>query len=73
MAVMLSKTYAAFKDAGASEESAREAAEEIADLGNRLNSIDNRLSNVEGRLTIITLIGGLTIAGIVALLAKAYG
>ena len=30
MPVMLSKTYEAFKDAGASDERAREAAEEIA-------------------------------------------
>ena len=29
MAVMLAKTYEAFKDAGASDEKAREAAEEI--------------------------------------------
>ena len=40
MAVMLAKTYEAFKDAGASDEKAREAAEEIAGFENRQAAIE---------------------------------
>ena len=41
MAVMLSKTYAALKAAGAPDEIAREAAEEIAGFENRLSVIES--------------------------------
>lgn len=40
MAVMLAKTYEAFKDAGASDDKAREAAEEIAGFENRQAAIE---------------------------------
>ena len=65
MAIMLAKTYAAFKAAGAPEGDAAAAAEELANYENRLASIDNRLAILEGRLTAIEtrvsgLEGGLT-------------
>ena len=41
MAVMLSKTYAAFKAAGAPDGIAREASEEIAGFENRLSGIES--------------------------------
>ena len=41
MAVMLSKTYAALKAAGAPDGIAREAAEEIAGFENRLSGIES--------------------------------
>ena len=47
MALMLSKTYDALIDAGASPEKAREAAVEIASLDERLNRIDRRLIRLE--------------------------
>ena len=53
MAVMLAKTYEALKDAGASDEKAREAAEEIAGFESRLASIENRLIRVEVLITIV--------------------
>ena len=40
MAMMLAKTYEAFRDAGASDEKAREAAEEIAGFENRQAAIE---------------------------------
>ena len=40
MATMLSRTYAAFKSAGVSDEEAREAAEEIAKFENRPTRIE---------------------------------
>ena len=41
MAVLLSKTYAALKAAGAPDEIAREASEEIAGFENRLSGIES--------------------------------
>ena len=43
MALMLSKTYDALKAAGAPEEKAREAAEEIAGFEDRLTAIESDL------------------------------
>jgi hypothetical protein len=59
MALMLSKTYEALLAAGAPEDKAREAAEELAGYENRLASIDNRLAVMDGRLT--ALEGKLTV------------
>ena len=53
MAIMLAKTYAAFKAAGAPEGDAVAAAEELADYENRLTSIDTRLALIEGRLAAV--------------------
>ncbi|MBV8739281.1 MAG: hypothetical protein JO007_18935 [Alphaproteobacteria bacterium] len=50
MALMLSKTYHALLSAGASEEEAQAAAEELADYESRITSIDTRLGRIEGRL-----------------------
>ena len=44
MAVMLAKTYAAFKAAGVPEDQAREASEEIAGLNTRLTRIEVMLA-----------------------------
>ena len=66
MIVMLAKTYEAFKeDAGASDEKAREAAEEIAAFENRLASIENRLIRVEVLLTVV-------LAGVVSLVVQTF-
>jgi len=53
MAIMLAKTYAALKAAGAPEGEAVAAAEELADYENRLTSIDSRLALIEGRLAAV--------------------
>jgi hypothetical protein len=45
MALMLTKLYTALREAGADDDKAREAAEEVA-------SFENRLANVEASLTI---------------------
>ena len=50
MAIMLAKTYQAFKAAGAPEGDAIAAAEELAAYENRLGGIENRLRTVENRL-----------------------
>src|SRR5271165_55495 len=67
MAIMLAKTYAAFKAAGAPEDAAQAAAEELADyqnrfssidhelvlLGGRFDAVDGRMSGVEDRLVVV--------------------
>lgn len=58
MALMLSKTYDAFKAAGAPDEKAREAAEEIAGF--------------ENRLTRLEIMVALILAGVVSLIVKAF-
>ena len=65
MAVMLSKTYEAFRAAGAPDDKACEAAEEIAAFEIRLASIENRLIRLEVLITI-----GLT--GVVSLVVKTF-
>ena len=65
MAVMLAKTYEALKEAGASDEKAREAAEEIAAFENRLASIENRLIRIEVLITIV-------LTGVVSLVVKTF-
>lgn len=71
MAIMLSKTYDALVSAGAPEDKAREAAEELADYENPLASIDNRLSAVEGKLTVLIWAIGINAAATIAILGGA--
>ena len=54
--------------AGAPEDKAREAAEELADYENRLASIDNRLAGVEGKLTVMIWAIGINAAATMAIL-----
>jgi len=66
MAVMLSKTYDAFMAAGAGDEKARAAAEEIAGYDSRLAKIDSRLAKIEGQLGLMTWVIGLIFAFMLA-------
>ena len=65
MAMMLARTYEAFREAGASDEKAREAAEEIAGFERRLAGIESRLVRVEVLISIV-------LAGVVALIVKTF-
>lgn len=65
MAIMLSKTYEAFKAAGAPDDKAREAAEEIA-------AYDNRLANIEADVRLLKWMMGLVLAGVLSLVVKAF-
>ncbi|MCY4077998.1 MAG: integrase [Acidobacteria bacterium] len=47
MALMLSKTYDAFKAAGAPDDKAREAAEEIAGFEDRLHGVESDVKLVK--------------------------
>ncbi len=65
MAVMLSETYEAFKEAGASDARARAAAEEIA-------AFESRLVRVETKLNVVLTGTVMLIIGMVTLIARAF-
>jgi hypothetical protein len=65
MALMLSKTYDAFIAAGAPEQKAREAAEELA-------AYETRFTKIEQDLAIIKWMLGVVIAGVASLIIKAF-
>lgn len=65
MAMMLAKTYAAFKAAGASEAEASAAAEEIA-------GYENRLAKVELDLAVLKWMVGTNLAITLAVLVKLF-
>ena len=58
MSIMLSKTFAALRDAGATEEMAREAAEEIADFNNRLSNIEAEVKGLQETRWLVRVIAG---------------
>ena len=70
MPMMLAKTYAALVAAGASEEAASQASEEIADFERRLTGIESRLANIEGDIRLIKWMLGLVIACVALPLVK---
>lgn len=51
MTTMVAEVYDALREAGASEEKARRAAEALAQYDDRFGRIDSRLAGIEGRLT----------------------
>lgn len=65
MAVMLSKTYDALIAAGAPEDKARAAAEELA-------GYEARFAKIETDLTVLKWMMGVQIAGVAALVVKAF-
>jgi len=65
MAVMLSKTYDALVAAGAPEEKARAAAEELAAYG-------NRFAKIETDLAVLKWMVGVNLAASVSLVIKAF-
>jgi len=65
MSTMISEVYDALKDAGASEEKARKAAEAIAAYENRFNRIEQDLAIVKWML-------GFVLAMVTAILWKVF-
>jgi len=62
MALMLSKTYDAFRAAGAPDDKARDAAEEIA-------GFEDRLSGIESDVKLLKWMAGFNVALSLAILA----
>lgn len=65
MAIMLSKTYAAFKAAGVSDTEASAASEEIA-------GYENRLTKIESDLLLLKWMVGTNVAMTVAIILKLF-
>ena len=63
MTVMLSKTYDALISAGAPEEKARAAAEELA-------AYETRFARIEQDLAVIKWMVGVTLAGVISLIVS---
>ncbi len=68
MALMLAKTYDALVAAGAPEDKARAAAEEIAGFDERLNRIDTKLSVIDTKLSVVIAGLLLVVGGVVKLI-----
>jgi hypothetical protein len=75
MALMLAKTYAAFKAAGVDEEQAEAAAEELAAFEGRFGSLesgiahmDGKISAIEGKITVLLWAVGINAAATIAIL-----
>ncbi|MBI3800940.1 MAG: integrase [Deltaproteobacteria bacterium] len=62
---MISEVYDALKEAGASEDKARKAAEVLANY-------DARFNKIETDLAVLKWMVGFTLAGVVTLLFKAF-
>ena len=69
---MISEVYDAFKEAGASEEKARKAAEAIAGYENRFAKIDERFAIPDGRLVLLQWMIGFNLAMTLAILWKVF-
>ncbi|MGH7963232.1 MAG: integrase [Candidatus Binatia bacterium] len=72
MGTMISEVYDALKEAGASEDKARKAAEAIAGYEDRFRRIEERLTRVEERLTMLQWMIGFNLAMTVAILWKVF-
>ena len=72
MSTMISEVYDAFKEAGASEEKARKAAEAIAGYENRFAKIDERFAIMDGRLVLLQWMLGFNLAMTLAILWKIF-
>jgi hypothetical protein len=72
MAVMLSKTYDALVAAGAPEDKARAAAEELAAYENRFTKIEQDLAVLKADMTALKWMLGVTLAGVVSLVIKTF-
>ena len=75
MALMLAKTYAAFKAAGVDEDQAQAAAEELAAFEARFSSIetniahmDGKITSMEGKITVLLWAVGVNAAATMAIL-----
>lgn len=72
MSTMISEVYDAFKEAGASEEKARKAAEAVAGYENRFAKIDERFAVMDGRLVLLQWMLGFNLAMTLAILWKVF-
>lgn len=75
MALMLAKTYSAFKAAGVDEDQAQAAAEELAAFEARFSTIatniahmDGKITSMEGKISVLLWAVGINAAATIAIL-----
>jgi hypothetical protein len=69
---MISEVYDALKDAGASEEKARKAAEVLANYESHFALLENKITALDGKVNLLTWMVGFNLAISVALLFKVF-
>jgi hypothetical protein len=72
MTAMISEVYEAFKEANVSDATARKASEAITAYKARSSGFDLKLEHIDGRLTLVFWQLGILIAGVLALVIKAF-
>jgi hypothetical protein len=72
MSTMISEVYDALKEAGASEEKARKAAEAIASTENRFSRIEGELIAMRGEQNLLKWMIGFNLAMTIAILWKVF-
>ena len=76
MAVMMGNLYSAMKQAGADEDSARKAAEEVASHENRISDLKTEMktefASVRGELSLVKWMAGFNLAMTVALVVRLF-
>jgi hypothetical protein len=72
MAIGLMALRAALKEAGASDEAADKAAQEVAEFENRFDAIERRLSKVEADLLLLKWMIGVNTALTLIVLGKLF-
>ena len=79
MAVMMGELYAALKEGGASDGAALKAAQEVAGFNDKISDIKSEFNNVrlefervKTEFAIVKTMLGIVIAGILALVGKAF-
>ena len=72
MKLLNQELYKALVEAGASEESAANAAETTMEVPNRLSGIDTKVSVVEARLAVVEKLLWAVVLGVVGLLLKDF-
>lgn len=72
MATMISEVYDALRDAGATEQKARAAAEALAGYENRFVSIETKLAELRGHLKLVQWMLGFNLALTLSVLFKLF-
>ena len=72
MSLMLGKLHDALVSAGANADSAREAAEEVAEYEDKFTQFEIRIERVEGKLSLLQWMVGFNLAMTVAILLRLF-
>ena len=72
MAVMMGNLYSALKQAGADEDNAKKAAEEVAGYENRIADLKTELTGIRGERSFVKWMIGFNLVMTVALVARVF-